>query len=515
MIQGKSSTVGRQLEALWTSGSLTGKSDAQLLSRFAAARDAASESAFRELVHRHGSMVMGVCRQILRHPHDADDAFQATFLVLVRKADSIRVAESLAPWLYAVAFRTARRARAVASRYRSTPVESLEDPMGHAASDSCHFDLRPLLHEELNRLPGKYRQPIVLCHLEGKTHEEAARLLQWPVGTVSGRLSRGRELLKSRLERRGLAVPSAIFSAPSLNVTLSVPVLLVESTLTAAMRFAAGQSVSAPVLSLTHGVLRVMLFNKVRAASIALLIVGGISGGAGAWARWASKSPWQTAQGDKRNPPGVQGAVASPGRNELPQTEAPASYIVNPYQPGTSGFALFQTGSILVVDSPDGTALEAKSVDVAGESWRRFPIPNGLKVSPIGSDDIVALAYQGKTIDQLAVFSAYRGEWSVVKLVQPIQERIVPVVGRGCALYAAGGVFYAFSAQTGAWDILHLPADEKAKTEVSVGPKYILVRQGNRLYVFSLKQGKWSLGVEMKMRPMTKANPTRETIPAR
>jgi hypothetical protein len=95
MIQGKSSTVGRQLEALWTSGSLTGKSDAQLLSRFAAARDAASESAFRELVHRHGSMVMGVCRQILRHPHDADDAFQATFLVLVRKADSIRVAASL------------------------------------------------------------------------------------------------------------------------------------------------------------------------------------------------------------------------------------------------------------------------------------------------------------------------------------------------------------------------------------------------------------------------------------
>jgi hypothetical protein len=180
-----------------------------------------------------------------------------------------------------------------------------------------------------------------------------------------------------------------------------------------------------------------------------------------------------------------------------------------------SGFALFQTGSILVVDSPDGTALEAKSVDVAGESWRRFPIPNGLKVSPIGSDDIVALAYRGKTIDQLAAFSAYRGEWSVVKLVQPIQEQIVPVVGRGCALYEAGDVFYAFSAQTGAWDILHLPADEKAKTEVSVGPKYILVRQGNRLYAFSLKQGKWSLGVEMKKRPMTKANPTRETIPAR
>ena len=197
MILRKPSSVSRQLEALWTSGTLTGISDAQLLTRFAGVRDATAESAFRELVQRHGPMVMGVCRQILRHPHDADDAFQATFLVLVRKAGSIRVGESLAPWLYAVAYRTAQRARAVASRYRSGPVESLEDPMGHPASDACHFDLRPLLHEELNRLPGKYREPIVLCHLEGKTHEEAARLLHWPVGTVSGRLSRGRDLLRS------------------------------------------------------------------------------------------------------------------------------------------------------------------------------------------------------------------------------------------------------------------------------------------------------------------------------
>ena len=116
MIQQKASLVGHQLEVLWTSGTLTGMSDAQLLGRFAGVRDATAESSFRELMHRHGPMVMGVCRQVLRRPHDADDAFQATFLVLVRKAGSIRVGESLAPWLYAVAFRTARRARAIASR---------------------------------------------------------------------------------------------------------------------------------------------------------------------------------------------------------------------------------------------------------------------------------------------------------------------------------------------------------------------------------------------------------------
>ena len=132
MISGKTGAVARQLEVLWASGTLTGLSDAQLLGQFAESRnrDAKSESAFRELVDRHGPMVMGVCRQILRRPHDADDAFQATFLVLVRKARSIRVGDSLAPWLYGVAYRTAHRARTVASRYRPTDVEPMEEPMG-------------------------------------------------------------------------------------------------------------------------------------------------------------------------------------------------------------------------------------------------------------------------------------------------------------------------------------------------------------------------------------------------
>src|SRR5208282_6759427 len=116
------------------------------------------------------------------------------------------------PWLHSVAYRTAHRARATASRYRQGDRQEMEAVQAEPA-DSSHLDLRPLLHEELGRLPDKYRAPIVLCHLEGKTHEEAARLLHWPVGTVSGRLSRGRELLRSRLERRGIAAPSALLSA--------------------------------------------------------------------------------------------------------------------------------------------------------------------------------------------------------------------------------------------------------------------------------------------------------------
>ncbi len=158
--------------------------------------DPLAEAAFREIVNRHGPMVMGVCRQILRNHHDADDAFQATFLVLVRKANSIRVDDSLAPWLCSVAYRTACRARELAARYRSIDEVEIEEPVGSCLEGTFQFDLRPLLHEELDRLPGKFRDAIVLCHLEGKSHEEAARLLQAPIGTVNSRLSRGRRLLR-------------------------------------------------------------------------------------------------------------------------------------------------------------------------------------------------------------------------------------------------------------------------------------------------------------------------------
>ena len=130
---------------------------------------AIAEEAFRELVNRHGPMVLGVCRQILRHQHDADDAFQATFLVLVRKARSIRIADSVAPWLSSVAYRTAHRARKTAARYRPIGDVKLAEPAISAAPEPYLPDLWPFLHEELDRLPEKFRNAIVLCHLEGKS----------------------------------------------------------------------------------------------------------------------------------------------------------------------------------------------------------------------------------------------------------------------------------------------------------------------------------------------------------
>lgn len=281
MTQRKPGRRSPDLEVLWTTGTMTGLSDAQLLRRFAQARDSTGELAFRELILRHGPMVLAVCRQVLRHSHDVDDAFQATFLVLARRADSIRIGQSLGPWLCSVAYRTAQRARAVASRYRLGNEEQLQNAEDRPEDDDpFKVDLRPLLYEELGRLPDRYRAPIVLCHLEGKTHEQAARLLDWPVGTLSGRLSRGRQLLRARLQRRGVLVSSAILCSPWLSGSqILVPTPLVGCAVKTAVQFSAAQTVSISVLSLTHGVLRNMLIRRLTMTA-AVLLIGAISGGA-------------------------------------------------------------------------------------------------------------------------------------------------------------------------------------------------------------------------------------------
>jgi len=526
MIQDKTGLVGRQLEALWTGGTLTGMSDAQLLSRFAEARDATAESAFRELINRHGGLVMGVCRQVLRHSQDADDAFQATFLVLVRKARSIQVRESLGPWLYSVAYRTAQRARASASRYRSEDMQQVEAAQASPAEND-HVDVRPLLHEEISRLPDKYRTPIVLCHLEGKTHAEAARLLDWPVGTVSGRLSRGRDLLKSRLERRGLGVASALFPASWLNLTQPIPSSTVESTLTAAARFATAQSVSAAVLSLTQGVLRSMLLNKIKMTAALLLGFSLAATGAGVWAHRASEPVAEPLGGQdagatkqpetQQQPAGSQAGASNlaagfPGLGA--QITTPKAMFVGAGKnlPNLTGprdpLPVFRTESILLVESPDGTSLEAMSLETDNPKWQRLSIPPGVKLIPIMGSDVMAFVLRGTEINHVAAFSAFTGEWHMQHLLLPIKtmvggnaviEEISPAIGPGSVLYQAGNDFYAFSSQKGAWGVLQLDGSEKAKAQMSSTD--IEVLQGNRLYVFSLRLGKWSQGVATNLRP--------------
>ena len=184
--------------------------DAQLLSDFLTHHD---ESAFGTLVSRHGPMVLRVCRDVLGDPSDAEDAFQATFLVLVRRAGAIRDRSSLGPWLYEVAWRISRRARANAARRRAQQRQVFAmdtDAASVPPFDPAQRELKPILHEEIHRLPAKFRDAIVLCYLEGFTVEVAARRLHCPVGTLKSRLSRGRDLLRSRLVRRGLTTSAVL-----------------------------------------------------------------------------------------------------------------------------------------------------------------------------------------------------------------------------------------------------------------------------------------------------------------
>jgi RNA polymerase sigma factor (sigma-70 family) len=188
--------------------------DEDLVEQFLRGDQIVAGDAFMALVERHGPMVLGICRLVLDQEADAEDAFQATFLVLARKAASIRNRAVLAAWLHEVANRTAIKARVNKVRRRSLERQSVSMLPSRIVPDRAHHDaawneLRPVLHDEVRRLPDKYRIPVILSYLEGKTNEEVAELLQWPVGTVKGRLSRARELLRSRLTRRGMALSAA------------------------------------------------------------------------------------------------------------------------------------------------------------------------------------------------------------------------------------------------------------------------------------------------------------------
>ena len=183
----------------------SGLSDGSLLERYLTGDEAAAQEAFQALVVRHGPMVLGICRHVLNEEHDAEDAFQATFLVLAQKGGSIRNRTVLAGWLHEVAHRIAIKARVSVVRRRTLERQAMAmspPPIEPNQQDEAAAwnELRPVLHAEVDRLPEKYRLPVILCYLEGKTNEEVADLLHWPVGTVKGRLSRARDLLRSRLD---------------------------------------------------------------------------------------------------------------------------------------------------------------------------------------------------------------------------------------------------------------------------------------------------------------------------
>ncbi len=250
-------------------------SDGQLLERFLARRD---EAAFEALVRRHGPMVLGVCRRVLRDAHDAEDAFQATFLVLVRKARSVVPRERVGNWLHGVAYRTALRARSAATLRRAKERQSAGVPREQAPPGGAWEEVLPLLDRELHGLPEKYRVAIVLCDLQGKTRREAARQLGWPEGTLSCRLARGRDLLARRLSRHGVQVSGAALALGLARGTAAVPASLLAQSTAAVLAGA----VPAGVAALTQGVLKAMLLTRLKIGAALVLALGFVVAGAGA-----------------------------------------------------------------------------------------------------------------------------------------------------------------------------------------------------------------------------------------
>jgi RNA polymerase sigma factor (sigma-70 family) len=300
-------------------------SDASLLERFVCRHD---EAAFELLVRRHERMVLGVCRRVLGHVQDAEDAFQATFLTLACKAGSIRKRETLPSWLYKVAFRIALRARARKSmRARHEPPSGAD--LSNLVSPETAFPkdglaLRDVLDEAIDRLPAKYRAPVILCYLEGKTNEQAALQLGCPTGTLVTHLARARQRLRKDLVRRGLdfsaaALPTALASS---SASPAVPVALIDSTLQAAFILATQRAevaslVSANVALLTKGALRAMFMTKLKIIAAVLLSLGVITAGSSVWTyrAWmvqgAEIAPERPVQGVE---PPAQGKLADPAK---------------------------------------------------------------------------------------------------------------------------------------------------------------------------------------------------------
>ncbi|MCI0461324.1 MAG: sigma-70 family RNA polymerase sigma factor [Gemmataceae bacterium] len=348
-------------------------SDGRLLERFAATRD---QEAFAELLRRHGPAVLGLCRRLLGQAADAEDAFQATFLVLARQAAAIRSRDSVAGWLFQVAYRTATRLRGRQARRGATPGAALEevadrDPArADPAAAACRREAAALVDEELGRLPEKYRSALVLCYLEGQTHEEAARQLGLPLGTLKTRVNRGREALGERLRRRGVELGTGgVAALLGQQASAVVPAALARASTTAAVGFAAGAAgATSEAGQLAQEVLQAMIPTRARLAVVLLLVLA--LGGAG----WALFRP-----GPGEPPKGVA--------NIRPEDDKQAGPQLDPYGDPVHEGAVASLGTrnfrhddfvMSVILTPDGKRLLGMGQDCVVRVWE---FPSGKQLS--------------------------------------------------------------------------------------------------------------------------------------
>lgn len=369
--------------------------DGELVRRFAEGRDPA---AFAELVRRHGPTVFGVCRRVLGHAQDAEDAFQAVWLVLARRAADVRPPGAVGPWLYGVAVRTATKARVLAMKRRQRQLaaakpEAVEDAPAAA-------DLGPVLDEELARLPERYRRAVVACDLNGRSRSQAARDLGWPEGTVAARVARGRELLAARLRRRGVTLSSAALAAVlSSAARADLPPTLAANAVAAALEFAAGAaSASVPPVSvaLAEGVMRAMSLSRWKLPAVVLMTAALAAGGGIVMARPGKLDA---------NPSGQPAPnVPGPGRPAAKPADPPVERNQNLWvwqerrRPGGD-----ERRSRSVAFASDGKTFVTGGTDNVVSRWRTESNPlrnlwSGLTVPDPGTFAAVAITSSGETV---------------------------------------------------------------------------------------------------------------------
>jgi RNA polymerase sigma factor (sigma-70 family) len=349
------SAVVRQVRKLAAPDDTAAAPDAVLLERF---RTSGDQAAFAVLVRRHGPLVLGVCRRLLRHHQDAEDAFQATFLVLARNAAAIRQRAALAGWLYGVARRVAGDVRRAAARRQARERRATNVAHAQPELEVAWRELQAVLAQEVERLPEKYQLPFVLCCLEGRSKAEAAAQLGWKEGTVSSRLAEARKRMQQRLARRGLTLAAALCAGGIAAGTASaLPSALVTTTVGAALGARAGTAAgaSARAAALANGVTKAMLASKVKAATALLLAVGLLAAAVGTQIHRAFADPpaGQAAPPQEAKPD--KAPAAEPDKADAPADPLPAGAVL---RLGSTRLRHGRSVSQLVL-SPDGTQVAA------------------------------------------------------------------------------------------------------------------------------------------------------------
>ena len=511
MVRRHAGAVLHGLDRILNRGTVADFGEGDLLEQFVSSAD---ETAFEALVSRHGPMVLGVCRRALRHEQDIEDAFQATFLVLVRRARSIRDRERVGQWLHGVAHRVAVRARANAARRRVREQTGIKiDP---ARVDSPPLDdVAAILDHELLRLPESLRTPVVLCYLEGLTHDQAAQRLGWPVGTVRSRMSRARDLLQRRLTRRGVSVPGVAF-IPSI-ASRDVSTALINTTARLAQGTATEKTAA---ILLAQGVLNAMMYSKLKifgiSIALGLLTLGGLQTFA---QREGSPQPVEARAQEReeikdrltRDLHKLQSEVekleaslvrlidkkraveqqlaevigsTQPNRDSIPAMPPPTALAKSTVPSYT------RWGDLIVASSPAGDKVSLYySITRKTKAVRLFePSAAPHKIIPIFNQQVAALSILGPKVGRIAVFNYPDSSWHTYELREPV-ESAVPVLGSQIVTYSLGRYVYAFSSVAKRWDVLELP--DGAKPQAIVGPLTASVEHGGHIYDFDGNTGKW------------------------